>query len=306
MIAIQRILCPTDCSEPARQAVQHADRIARWFDAELLLLHVAAPFVPPSPGIGPPVAVPYPGTIVLDPAVRAPVIEEMEAEARGAREAGVSVEVVVEEGEVVKTILAQAEARGADLIAVGMSGLGGGLHRRLGSVAEKVVQRAPVPVLTVPARARVARAPDAFYRRILCPVDFSETSLAAVEWAVTLARESAAHLTLLHAHEDVPAAELVPPGEASRDASGERRALEAELRRLATEAALPEPVEAIAMEGEKAADTIVGEAARRKADLLVMGVRGRRLLDRALFGSTTQHVVHAATCPVLTVRPPQG
>jgi nucleotide-binding universal stress UspA family protein len=43
-------------------------------------------------------------------------------------------------------------------------------------------------------------------------------------------------------------------------------------------------------------------AAQDKTDLIVMGVRGRNPLDLMLFGSTTNHVVRQASCPVLTLR----
>jgi nucleotide-binding universal stress UspA family protein len=47
---------------------------------------------------------------------------------------------------------------------------------------------------------------------------------------------------------------------------------------------------------------ILNVAAERKADLIVLGVRGRSAVDRTIFGSTANHVVRAATCPVLTLR----
>jgi nucleotide-binding universal stress UspA family protein len=59
----------------------------------------------------------------------------------------------------------------------------------------------------------------------------------------------------------------------------------------------------------KAYAEILRVAAERQADLIVLGVHGRGPVDRLVFGSTTQHIVRRATCPVLTVRedePPQG
>ncbi len=47
---------------------------------------------------------------------------------------------------------------------------------------------------------------------------------------------------------------------------------------------------------------ILGAATEDAADLIVMGVQGRNPVDMALFGSTTNHVVRAATCPVMTLR----
>jgi nucleotide-binding universal stress UspA family protein len=47
---------------------------------------------------------------------------------------------------------------------------------------------------------------------------------------------------------------------------------------------------------------ILREAAERRSDLIVIGIHGRGAVDRLFFGSTTQHVVREATCPVLTLR----
>lgn len=47
---------------------------------------------------------------------------------------------------------------------------------------------------------------------------------------------------------------------------------------------------------------ILGIASERQVDLIVLGVHGRSALDRLVFGSTTEHIVRRATCPVLTVR----
>jgi nucleotide-binding universal stress UspA family protein len=47
---------------------------------------------------------------------------------------------------------------------------------------------------------------------------------------------------------------------------------------------------------------IMREAGQREADLIVVGVHGRSALDRLVFGSTTEHLIRRATCPILTVR----
>ena len=92
----------------------------------------------------------------------------------------------------------------ADLLVIGTHGRSGFERLVLGSVTEKVLRKASCPVLTVPKRL-----PDAvpvgpvLFKRILCPVDFSESSLHALSYAVSMAQEADGQLTVLHvvAHE---------------------------------------------------------------------------------------------------------
>ena len=96
-------------------------------------------------------------------------------------------------------IVAQLEATDADLLVLGTHGRSGFQRLFLGSVTEKVIRKACCPTLVVPPRAPdVAPTAPVQFRRILCPVDFSESSLRAFAHAVNMAEEADAHLTLLH------------------------------------------------------------------------------------------------------------
>ena len=76
-------------------------------------------------------------------------------------------------------ILDRAASLPADLIVMGTHGAGGFQHLVLGSVTEKVLRQAACPVLTVPPRAQAtSRLP---FSRLLCAVDFSDVSLAALD-----------------------------------------------------------------------------------------------------------------------------
>ena len=82
---------------------------------------------------------------------------------------------------------------------IGTHGAGGFEHLVLGSAAEKVLRKATCPVLTVPPHARAtSKLP---FKRILCPVDFSDSSRAALDFAFSLAQEGDAELTILHVFE---------------------------------------------------------------------------------------------------------
>ena len=133
---------------------------------------------------------------------------------------------VVDAPNVHHEILAQADRQQADLIVMGTHGRSGFQRLFLGSVTEKVLRTARPPVLTVGAAADVVPARDFSFKRILCAVDFSACSLAALRYAATLAETSGAKLTALYVMEWPPVAPdplLGPP----TDLTGYRMAAEA-------------------------------------------------------------------------------
>jgi nucleotide-binding universal stress UspA family protein len=144
---------------------------------------------------------------------------------------------------------------------------------------------------------------DVTFERILCPMDFSPSALQAFGFALDLARQAGGAVTLLHAIEW-----LADEGHAhahfnvkdyrqhlNEDAHARLQALIAEQPRAKC------AMEKVVASG-RAYREILATAAAQGADLIVMGAQGRGGVGLALFGSTTQQVVRAATCPVLTVR----
>lgn len=298
MIQVANILCPTDFSDFSGRALRVAASLAGWFGARLTVLHVVPIF---SPIEAMPVGVgPVPG----GPVRRDAVHEELEAFVAPVRKEGLAVDYVVAEGSAVEQVLTHASQIPADLVVMGTHGRSGFERLVLGSVTEKVLRKAACPVLTVQAEAAEpgagGRPP---FRRIVCGVDFSESSLRALEYALALAREDDANLTLVHVVESLPETGPLPPG---FDLDGYRRnlrdglleRLRGVIPELATEWCKPD---AMVVEG-KAWHELLRIAEERKADLLVLGVHGRGVLDRLLFGSTTSQVVRRAEVPVLSIR----
>ncbi len=300
MITIRRILCPCDFSEFSTHALGYATALAKWYESSITALHVH-PSVPPPPSEMPV----YPQPIALTAEMRETIQVELRRFAGRARSAGVPIEAVLLEGDPVTEILRYARAMPADLVILGTHGRGGFERWVLGSVTEKVLRKAPCPVLTVPRSAPVpAPADPAVFRRILCPIDFSRTSLRALDYAFSLAKEADAGLVLMHASEAFP--DETPVGPLRADVHGYLRELE-EVARQRLHGLVPEGAREwckpeILVAPGKPYREILRVAQARETDLIVMGVQGRNALDLMLFGSTTQHVVRQAACPVLTIR----
>jgi nucleotide-binding universal stress UspA family protein len=305
MIEIRRILCPVDFSDFSRRALDHAIAIAKWYQSTITLLHVHVLPVPYGAGQG---VVPPPST--LTPETRKALLGDLERFSGSASAAGIPVECEIVEGPISPAILAKAEALPADLLVMGTHGRSGFERFVLGSVTERVVRQAPCPVLTVPrAASDVVPAPPVLFKRIICAVDFSDCSLDALEYALSLAGEADAHLTLLHVIELPPSI----PREMHEAAVADPRLLRdyiaqaEEVGRARLQELVPAnvgefcTVDTMLATGKPYRE-ILRVAEEQKAELLVLGIHGRGPIDRLLFGSTTQHLVRQATCPVLTLR----
>lgn len=307
MLEIKRVLCPVDFSDHSRRALDHAVAIARWYDAEVTVLHVA--FAVPL-ALGPDAPAPVP---TLTAAERQYIADHIARLVESARPEGVRIATAVRYGRnAAEEIQREADAIRADLVTLGTHGRSGFSRLLLGSVTEKVLRMVACPVLTVPRDATAPETPVAF-KRILCPVDFSDSSAQAVEYALSLAQANDAHLTLLHVVTYDPATEapelydtVVANRVPSLDAYWEH--MEASSREQ-LEAAIPPSarefctIDTMLAKGKPYRE-ILRIARDEQADLIVMGVQGRGAVDLMFFGSTTQHVVRQAACPVLTIRKP--
>ena len=144
MVTIRKVLCPTDFSEPSQAAWTYALALATEFGAEVVLLHVI-----PEP---PQMAAAYELGYTPERFVKA-VTEESQRLmadliAKAAHDKG-KIAPQVRRGTEFREIIAAAREEGADLIVMGTHGRTGLAHALIGSVAEKVVRKAPCPVLTV-------------------------------------------------------------------------------------------------------------------------------------------------------------
>jgi nucleotide-binding universal stress UspA family protein len=304
MVDIKRILCPVDFSEVSRHAFDRALAIARSYRADITVLHVlpvasavpALPYGPEGPG-------PF-GFEVLDrPRTVTALSHFLGTEHPG--DVPIRQEAI-EARQADQEILVQARRVNADLIVMGTHGRSGVNRFILGSVAEKTLRTAPIPVLVVPPRDTTAsQGRGEPFHSILCAHDFSPDSARATQYAASLAQHFGGRLTLMHVVEPMPSG-YDPMVGVSFDIERFHSALMTSARRQLQEyaktlAAGSGGLETVLGEGRPYKE-LLHEAERRGVDLIVVGVHGRNALDRLVFGSTTEHLIRRAGCPVLTVR----
>jgi nucleotide-binding universal stress UspA family protein len=294
MMAYQRILCPVDASAFSRRALRHAFALAGGYDAEVVVMSVRPPSLPPSLWFEKESAVPVEGPYSRDQAeisLRA-FVESATGSTPG--------RVLVADGQIVPEILRVARELPADLIVIGTHGLGGFERLLLGSITEKVLRKAECPVMTIPRLApETAEPPAVVFKTIVCGMDRSAASKHALDHALSLAQQAGGRLIVVHALEDV--SEEEPSLAAHLNIPECWRAVEPEIR-AAYEALVPAEAREwckidVRIPFGKAYSTILDIARQDGADLIVLGTAGWS----SPFGATTQHVLRAAECPVLVV-----
>jgi nucleotide-binding universal stress UspA family protein len=299
MVTFTHVLCPIDFSEPSKRALAYAVAFADWHQARLAVMHVAPTF---EPSLAPPVRYDEPVDIAF-PVQREEVLEALHRMAKAAGASPSKVEAVAEAGAPVPMILDRAVSWPADLVVMGTHGRSGFDRALLGSVAERVMHKAPCAVLTVPPAAHAPSASPVAIRRILCPVDFSPSSLVALGFALDMARQVHAAVTLLHVVDWPTEGEPLAHAQAAAPeflftllADGRER-----LQAVVPSEASDVHVAQVVVAG-RAKREILRYATEHDSDIILMGAQGRDGLGLTLLGSTTERVVRDAACPVLTVR----
>ena len=287
---IKNVLYLTDFSQTSGSAHAYALAVARKYSATVHALHVLTPVIPES-------------------CVEAIKADEDLADAEMQK-------VKLQMGDVASTTIMSHESsvwaaveraireNHIDLIVLGTHGRTGGPRLLLGSVAEEIFRRSPVPVLTVGPASHSNAPKDIRFERVLFATDFSPESRAAVPYVLSLAHEKSAQLVLLHV---MP--KLAPPNrrlDRNREKQFEVSVAEAinELYQIIPSGEVYNPPE-VAVEYGQPAERIVEAAKERGADLIVMGIRSAAAhLGAAthLERPTAHKVVVHAHCPVITVR----
>ncbi len=266
----KRVTVPVDFDAPSHVALKFADAFCRPFGVELEALHVSD-------------------------ADHAAKLRKLDG---WTEELGVAAATKVMGGNAAETIVDYMPS--ADLTIVGTHQRKGLAGFFLGSVAEKVVRMATRPVLVVPEDIDRTVPP----KRILVPVDFSQTSVAAFELAVRIVTVAKSEIVALSVVEQVPG--IPAPAQMSSNPQLEGTPLESyydvvhrntidamkELIRdrpnIGSDIRIAHPV-----------DGICAAAAEHDSDLIVMGTRG--MSGVAHFGSVAERTLRRAPCPVLVI-----
>jgi nucleotide-binding universal stress UspA family protein len=290
------IVCGTDFSTTATEAVNIAAAMARRLASRLVLVHADQSY----------------RSLVSDSTVIEAAIlrkrDELNSEAQRLRDLETQVEEKFLSGAAFDQLVTAATRSIARLIVVGA--LGHGLARRLllGSVAERTAETSPVPTLVVRPKSTLAAWIDGKHvLKILVGYDFSAASEAALGWVNELGKIGKLETTVLYTN--------WPPDEARRlgyegplpltaNPQEIQKNLERDLNKQIARFLSKQKVTAIVEPGWGTPEGYLFEmTSRQKIDLIVVGTHRRQGLDRVLLGSVSRAVLHHAKVSVAVVPP---
>jgi nucleotide-binding universal stress UspA family protein len=286
------ILCPVDFSDFSASAYEYALTLAEHYKVRLVALHVVElskyPYADYAGATGDLADL----SRVLCEGGKAKLREFVTKHSRQ----GIEPQLVVDQGNTSDLILSCAQTHNADLIVMGTHGRRGFDRFVLGSTTDRVMRKAccPVQVVSNPAHNIMTTGPDGRHRlnRIICCTDFSVNSERALQYALFVAEEYGAELTMLHVVEG--ALDLTTTEAIIADRTEQ-------LNKLISEDQRKHLNIKTAVRRGKSYQEIVGYAKEVQAHLIIMTARGGDALDRAVFGSTTYRVIQLGPCPVLAV-----
>jgi universal stress protein A len=149
-----------------------------------------------------------------------------------------------------------------------------------------------------------------FFKKILCPIDFDDASIAALQYARDLAKQNDATLYVMHvvyvpvAHPDFPHEPYPVNTRLEAEAAFSEKPSKRELEKIAERHLEGSQYELITRSGNPA-ELIIQTAEDLQVDLIIMATHGRTGLPRLFLGSVAEHVLRASDRPVLTIRPKQ-
>lgn len=282
-LQIKRILVPADLSEKSILSLQYARFFAERFSSAVTLLHVEpTDFGVSEPGAGLPLYINSTADYIaaLQKEIRAYADEVF---------LGMPYEVVIVVGQAAPAIVAEEEEREADLVVMATHSLHGWRRLILGSVTEGVLRGSDCPVLSVSRTQRRLTTSDPV-KKVLCPINFTETARASLEYASGLTAALEGELVVVHVAESEDRMRAVA-GEidvrAWIDPAVQNRCSYRE----------------IILRGGPA-ERVLDCAEDLGADLIVIGAQHKRFHDETVIGTTTERLVRSAQVPVLTV--PRG
>jgi nucleotide-binding universal stress UspA family protein len=274
----KQILCPVDLSPASTAVLSWARLIAEAFESRVEILH--------ADWSEPPRYFTEGQLSTLDSEAqreRRMLKRDLHDVGRKVLGPHISFTVSVVEGHAVDVIRGRLRNSPPDLVVMGSHGRSGAARLLLGSVAENVVREAQCPTLIV--RGPEISAGQRQSKRILCPVNLTETARECAEVASGVAAALEAELSVLQAVENG-----VPDG-------GAREQL---CRWVPENVRTHCRVSEVVLQGD-AAEQIILFARRENVDLIVLGAQHRSFLEFSTLGRTTERVLRHAPSSVLLV-----
>jgi nucleotide-binding universal stress UspA family protein/enoyl-CoA hydratase/carnithine racemase len=290
-------MCATDFSDFSNLSLTYAMALAGEFEAKLFVCHImdissAAMY----------------GEAMVDITQRKQRMEQYTREQLEQLAAGYPIawEPLVVTGHPADEICRMAKQKAVDLVVCATHGRAGLKRLILGSVAERLMRILPCPILIIrELKTDLDLIKGLSIKRILVGCDFSPDSNLALMHGLSLAQEFQSELHLAHVAELPANRETEKNNGGTGDSNDQdvRYQLNQKLEDMVSDESCNWCTLKTTILTGQPHEALTAYADKQDMDIIVLGVRGHSLVAKLFVGSTTDHVVRRASCPVLAVRP---
>lgn len=289
MLTINKILVPTDFSACSEKALQKAMKLAKFYFAELHIIHVT---VLPTPD---PYTFTFPDMFDLKDVVLKKIKDQLN-EMKDHIE-GINVKISEDSGYTVSPFVERyVEENKIDLVVIGTHGHTGFERKLLGSTSEEILRFVKCPVMTVHHES----SPLDTIKRICVPVDYSEESKKSIKIAVEFAKHWNAELEILHVVLNVNKIPYLMPPSRLEDDIVERSetALEKFIEDL-----IPKEIQYEISVKVRSSTVYISEFCEsNKSDMIIISTHGLSGIKKFLLGSTTEKILRSTRLPMLVLK----
>ena len=300
-VNFNNILCATDLSELSNVSISAAVALAKEFNAKLYICHVVDLTVQAA----------Y-GDVVLAPIELQNQTTEYALDHINTLigDQDIDWEPLISTGHPSDEIAKLVDAYHIDLAVLATHGRSGIKRVILGSVTERLMRILPCPLLIVRSLESDNTAVQQYrlkIKKILAGCDFSPYSKLAFHYGLSLAQEFEAELHMVHVVETHNYKDLLKTSTAVKEDSEIQlqKQISDKLSRMIPKESFAWCQPKIVLLAGQPYEEIIKHALLHQIDLIVLGIRGKNLIEALFTGSTTDRVARQAPCPVLSVCPPQ-
>ncbi|MDO5654654.1 MAG: universal stress protein [Flavobacteriaceae bacterium] len=275
MKIVNHILAAVDFRQSSEVIVQNSIEMARKFNAKLYFTYVLPDDIKQEK---------------VSSLVEKAALEQLEQISNQAKNHGIEMgDPVLKHGEYSENVILAAQETGANLVIIGSGEKKKGDSFPLGTTAGKIIRKSFVPVLVIKNNESLNQI-----NRILCPVDFSEESSAALNNAIAVARIFDAKLLIMSVYTPfVQTITRIDPDEVNQQRNLEQAQ---ELQLFLEKHTLINLEYEIEIRGGNPADEILDVINKKEIDLLVMGTTGKSGISKILLGSVAEKVTREVAC----------
>jgi nucleotide-binding universal stress UspA family protein len=276
MKLLQKILVPVDFGEASLRAIDTAVMISGYFLSEITILHV------------------NPAKIISEETEKL-IIKNIQFEMKKLLDDSVfgnvkSVEMLTENGNPMDRISEVAKINEMNLIIMGEGNHSENEHFKLGTTTEKLMQKNEIPLMVV------KNEPVKPFKKILCPVDFSESSKRALTNAVFLSNRFGAQLTILNVFSPLEVFSYWIDVDNKKENQIQLQQQKAEFDHFLKDFHINKDLQSFKIAQGEPEEEILKEIKKQGADLLIMGTTGKTGLSKILLGSVTEKVTREVPC----------